>query len=138
MFRDLLESVLKLNLTMGQVHVLFCLRRAGRCSGRQLAQQLAISPAAVVQVCDRLQEQGYIQREPDTEDRRITWLSLTPRSETLFETMLAAKRTRLGPALAALGPSDRATLVRILERLTEELNAGGVVAHDSEAPPPVH
>src|SRR2546430_3669739 len=70
---DLMEVFSRLNVTIPQLRVLHVIRKQERISGRQLARELNVSPGAVVQLCDRLQEQGYVERVPDTDDRRVTW-----------------------------------------------------------------
>src|SRR5919201_1615049 len=70
---DLMEVFSRLNVTIPQLRVLHIIRKEQRVSGRQLARELSVSPGAVVQLCDRLQEQGYVERVPDTDDRRVTW-----------------------------------------------------------------
>ena len=117
------EAFSHLNLTLPQFRVLHAIRKEGRVSGRQLARELKVSPGAVVQLCDRLQEQGYVERVPDQEDRRVTWFRLTPPAQALFEEMLAVRRSRLGHALAGLSQQDRDDLSRILVTLTERIES---------------
>src|ERR671923_1210960 len=74
---DLMDVFSRLNVTIPQLRVLHIIRKEERVSGRQLARELDVSPGAVVQLCDRLQEQGYVERVPDTGDRRVTWFQLT-------------------------------------------------------------
>lgn len=111
-----MELLLKLNLTMPQLRTLQTIDRLGRASGRQLAHELGISPASVVPLCDRLEEQGYIERVRDTDDRRICWFQLTPAGVGVREHR-SAIRSRLFPVLAKLSPSDRECLVRLLDSL---------------------
>jgi len=92
-------------------------------SGRQLAKELGITPAAVVPLCDRLEEQGYIQRARDSSDRRIWWSQLTPRGQDIFERVTAVPRGRIGPALSSLSEDDRRNLARILNTLADALTA---------------
>ena len=120
---EMFEVFSHLNLTLPQFRVLHSIRKEGRVSGRRLARELNVSPGAVVQLCDRLQEQGYLERVPDLEDRRVTWFQLTPSAQALFEEMLALRRSRLGQALGRLSEQDREALTRILGELAELLEA---------------
>jgi DNA-binding MarR family transcriptional regulator len=120
---DLMDVFFGLNITFPQFRVLHLVRREGRVSGRQLARELGVSPGAVVQLCDRLQEQGSLERVPDTEDRRVTWFQLTETAQGLFEEMLAMRRSRLVPALARLGEQDRRSLTRMLGEVAEVLES---------------
>jgi MarR family transcriptional regulator, organic hydroperoxide resistance regulator len=120
---DLIEVFSGLSITFPQFRVLHAIRKEGRVSGRQLARELDVSPGAVVQLCDRLQEQGYVERVPDTEDRRVTWFQLTRTSQALFEEMLALRRSRLVPALSRLSEGDRQSLTRILGDMAEVMES---------------
>jgi DNA-binding MarR family transcriptional regulator len=114
---------LELNLTMAQVHLLHAVRRLGRVSGRQLATELDVSPAAVVPVCDRLAQQGWIERVRDANDRRIIWLQLTPSGLELVDGFAGRGKARLTSALLRMSDDDRAALVRSLEALATALES---------------
>jgi DNA-binding MarR family transcriptional regulator len=120
---DLMEVFSRLNVTLPQLRVLHIIRREERVSGRQLARELNVSPGAVVQLCDRLQEQGYVERVPDTDDRRVTWFQLTGTARALFEELLAIRRSRLAPALGRLSEKDMETLTRILGEMADVLES---------------
>jgi len=120
---DLMEVFSRLNVTLPQLRVLHIIRKEERVSGRQLARELNVSPGAIVQLCDRLQEQGYVERVPDTEDRRVTWFQLTESARALFEELLAIRRSRLAPALARLSEKDMESLTRILGEMADVLES---------------
>jgi DNA-binding MarR family transcriptional regulator len=129
---DLMDVFSRLNVTIPQLRVLHLIRKGQRVSGRQLARELNVSPGAVVQLCDRLQEQGYVERVPDTGDRRVTWFQLTDSARTLFEEVWAVRRSRLAPALASLGGADAESLVRIINQVADALEA----ERRKDVPPP--
>jgi DNA-binding MarR family transcriptional regulator len=122
---EMMRVWLDLNVSMAQFQVLFHIWRHGRRSGRQLADQLGVTPGAVVGLCDRLAELGYVERERDRSDRRISWLMLTPAGVDMFERITAVPRSRLGPALAGLSAADRDDLTRVLNHLADALEAAG-------------
>jgi DNA-binding MarR family transcriptional regulator len=124
---------LELNLTMAQVHVLHAVRRCGRVSGRGLAAELGVSPAAVVPVCDRLEQQGYVERARDRTDRRILWLQLTPAGQELIDGFGSRGRARVMRALLALSEQDRQDLVRSLEALAAALESAPPLAEADES-----
>jgi DNA-binding MarR family transcriptional regulator len=114
---------LELNITMAQLHVLHAVRRRGRVSGRQLAAELGVSPAAVVPVCDRLAQQGWIERSRDESDRRINWLQLTPSGLELVDGFAGRGKARITGALLRMPDDERAALVRSLDALATALEA---------------
>jgi DNA-binding MarR family transcriptional regulator len=84
---------------------------------------------------DRLEELGYVRRVPDQDDRRQTWLELTPKAKRLFERMWGMGAAKMAAAIAQLVPSDRAELSRLLNQVADrmEANAGGAVQRRSPA-----
>ena len=95
----------------------------GRQTGRELAKRLSVTPGTLVSLVDRIEEQGYLRRVPDLEDRRVTWLELTPKAEKLFERLWGMGAVRIAGAVARLLPNERADLRRLLGRLAENLQA---------------
>jgi DNA-binding MarR family transcriptional regulator len=110
-------------LTMAQFRALMTIRRWGRQTGRELAGRLHVTPGTLVPMVDRLEEQGYVRRVPDRDDRRLTWLELTPKADRLFQRMWSMGAARIGAAISQLVPKDRAELRRLLNRLAEHLEA---------------
>ena len=61
------------NVTILQIRVLSLLAgHAEGLSGRALASLLGVGPSAVTPLVDRLVDHGYVRREEDRLDRRIT------------------------------------------------------------------
>jgi MarR family transcriptional regulator, organic hydroperoxide resistance regulator len=131
-FGDNAHTFLDLDLTMGQFRALVAVRRAGRLSGRELAAKLRVNPATVVPHIDRLEELGYLKRVPDLEDRRLTWLELTPKGDTLFRTLWAGGISRIASAISHLTPPDRQSFKRLLEKIADHLEAHALNADASE------
>jgi MarR family transcriptional regulator, organic hydroperoxide resistance regulator len=49
----------------------------GRATSADLARRALIAPATVTGIVDTLEKAGYVTRERDTTDRRITWVVIT-------------------------------------------------------------
>jgi DNA-binding MarR family transcriptional regulator len=120
---ETVEFWLQLRVTTSQFHALHTIRRHGRVSGRQLACALGVSPAAVVALCDRLEQQGYVARVREPSDRRVCWVELTCAGEEVFEGLVSIGRSHLAPALARLSSGDREFLTCGLNALAEALAA---------------
>lgn len=131
-FGDMARTFIDLDLTMGQFRTLVAVRRAGRLSGRELAARLRVNPASVVPHVDRLEELGYLRRVPDLDDRRLTWLELTPRGDLLFSTLTAARLARMANAFSALTRPDRQTFRKLLEKVADHLEAQAASADASD------
>ena len=113
-----------LDLTMAQFRALVTIRRWGRMSGRELAGRLSVTPGTLVPLLDRLEEAGYLKRVPDTEDRRLTWLELTSKGDRLFVRLFGLGARRMMTAISRLSTSDRELFKRLVNQITEHLEAG--------------
>jgi DNA-binding MarR family transcriptional regulator len=120
---DTARFFMDVELTMPQFRALVMVRRYGRQTGRELARRLRVTPGTLVPLFDRLEEQGYLRRVPDLEDRRLTWLELTPKAERLFQRLWGMGAVRVAGAIARLLPKERADLRRLLGRVAEHLDA---------------
>jgi|SRR5690242_1319017 len=118
---DTARFFMDVELTMPQFRALVTIRRWGRQTGRELAGRLHVTPGTLVPLVDRLEEQGYVKRVPDKDDRRLTWLELTPKAERLFQRLWGMGAVRMAGAVARLLPAERADLRRLLSRVAENL-----------------
>jgi DNA-binding MarR family transcriptional regulator len=123
------------DLTMAQFRALVAIRRWGRQTGRELARRLNVTPGTLVPMFDRLEDLGYVRRVPDQDDRRQTWLELTPKAERLFQRMWGMGAAKIASAIAQLVPSDRAELRRLMNQVADrmESNAAGTIQKRSQA-----
>ena len=92
--------------------------------GRELAGRLSVTPGTLVPLLDRLEEAGYLKRVPDTEDRRLTWLELTSKGDRLFVRLFGLGARRMMTAISRLSTSDRELFKRLVNQITEHLEAG--------------
>jgi len=73
-----------LGLNVRQRLVIQCLGVEGGRSMASLAQQLGVTPSTMTGLVDRLEEQGFVRREPHASDRRATVLRLSRKGEKAF------------------------------------------------------
>jgi DNA-binding MarR family transcriptional regulator len=121
---ETMRFFMDVELTMPQFRALVMIRRWGPQTGRELARRLHVTPGTLVPLVDRLEEQGYLRRVPDKEDRRLTWLETTPKTDRLFQRLWGMGAARISAAIAQLVPKDRAELKRLMTRVAEHLEAG--------------
>jgi DNA-binding MarR family transcriptional regulator len=88
-----------------------------------LAQAINADKSRIIGVLDDLQERELIQRQPDTADRRVHLLSLTPGGDRLRRSVEAAIRDTEQEVLATLPPADREAFLRSLKALYERYRA---------------
>ena len=83
----------EVQVTLPQIRVLSAGRPRRRAERPALASMLGVGPSAVTPLVDRLVDHGYVRREEDRQDRRVTRLLLTPEgAAVLTRWRLAAAR----------------------------------------------
>jgi len=108
--------------------VLASLRRSGppyQLTPTELYREMMLSSGAMTNRIDRLEEAGFVSREPDPSDRRGTLVRLTKKGKALVDaatTKHVANEERL---LAALAPREQLQLNELLRTLLLSLGDEG-------------
>jgi len=76
---------------------------------RELADRLQLRHHSVVELVDRAQVEGLVQRDADPDDARAVRVGLTDRGELLLGRLSALHRDELGRMEAVLTPPRRRT-----------------------------
>ncbi|WP_295529212.1 MarR family transcriptional regulator [uncultured Pseudacidovorax sp.] len=84
-----------------------------------LCRELRSSTPRLSLVVDRLVKRGLVQRIPNDQDRRVQFLVLTAEGVAITEKALAAASKMEAELMGRLSPAERATLFRLLTRLSE-------------------
>lgn len=100
------------------VHVL----REGGVTQARLAERLEIEPISVSRLVDRMEQAGWVARQPDPGDRRIKVIIATQSTRQLQAEIKAIARSVYAEALAGLAPQARETLLCGLTTLNETLS----------------
>lgn len=82
-----------------------------------LATGANMSPQAMGELVDELEELGYVERKPDPTDRRAKLIVLTPRGRQCIEAGIATIQGIESRLDEILGPRGHASLRRLLTRL---------------------
>jgi len=85
-----------------------------------IAERLAVVPRTVTDLVDGVEAAGLVARQPDPEDRRSTFVTLTADGRLLLDRLEVARRASAEQAFGRLDPADRAVLLRLLRGLTDE------------------
>ena len=110
-----------LDLTMSQFKALMLIAATGGLSGRDLARRFGVGPSAITAIVDRLVQRGYVRREEDVHDRRISWSRPTPTALSLFQQVNAGHDEQLHEILSSMAPDQ----LEIVERALTVLRDAG-------------
>ncbi|MCC9311004.1 MarR family transcriptional regulator [Kitasatospora sp. RB6PN24] len=112
-------------LPMAQVEVLQSLGEAQPARAGELAERLRLAPNTVSGLISRLLEAGLVDRGTDATDRRRAAVRLTTAGVEALAAWQHAHERRIGTALDALAPEQRAALraaLPAMAALVEELH----------------
>ena len=120
-------------ITLPQLKVLGLLLSQGHAvSGRELAGLLGVGPSAVTPLVDRLVDHGYVRREEDQHDRRITRLLVTDAGVELLRRMMAGRREIMADLLRQLDAEELATVDKALDLLIAAIGRSQGAAGQSQ------
>ena len=106
-----------LALPMSQCKVLALLARHEGISQARLADLTETDPMTLVRTLDRMQQDEWIERRPDPEDRRAHRLYLREAARPMMNRMWKLADQARQEALSALSPAEREQLLALLERV---------------------
>ena len=105
----------------GQQYVLLCLWAEDGLTPGEIARRLNLATPTVTRATARMEAAGLLSRRADEGDRRLVRLFLTERGRDLEE-VIGREMSQLSErALTSLDLSERATLVRTLDRIRRNL-----------------
>ena len=85
---------------------------------KTLTEELKINPSSVSELITKLQNDGYVKRTVDPEDKRATLITLTELGEARAAELQDEKSEMLGKAFANLTDDEKEQLIALLEKLT--------------------
>lgn len=104
-------------LTSSQFGTLEALYHIGPLHQKDIAAKLLRSGGNVVMVVDNLEKRDLVKRRRDTEDRRCTWVELTPAGRLLIEGLFPRVLERIVDCLSVLTPKERIELHHLCRKL---------------------
>jgi DNA-binding MarR family transcriptional regulator len=90
----------------------------------ELAAREGVTQPCITRLVDRLEQRGWVKREPDPADARVVLVTLTDRGHETLDHLRSEYRALMHEEMAALPARDVRTLARaieILDQLIERL-----------------
>ncbi len=113
-----------LGLHRGQPPLILALWEKDGRTHTELAEYLYVTPATVTKMVQRMESAGFVQRQPDTEDQRISRVTLTESGRQTGRELNALFHTLDAETFAGLTQEERTILHRFLLRVRENLLRG--------------
>jgi DNA-binding MarR family transcriptional regulator len=120
-FRDRAEEWLKpMDLTWESFSILAALRRSGKpyeLRPTDMYREALLSSGAITNRIDGVERKGWVERRPDTVDRRVTIVRLTAAGKTVIDKALDMHFRELSKLLGGMTRGDRDDLGTLLGKL---------------------
>ena len=115
------EALAPYDITFRQFQVLGWLVYDGDLSQADLAERLMVEPPTLVGILDRMQRDGWIERQTSVADRRRRLVKLTEAAEPIWQQVVACLRRMREQATRGMTGDEVATLVTLLHRVQQNL-----------------
>ena len=106
----------------GQIPVLGLLAHKDGLSQREIAEHLRIKPPTVNVTVQRLEKAGFLYREADEKDQRISRIYLTEKGKQAKENGMKKVKENEKILLSGLSDAELCLLRRMLEQITENID----------------
>jgi DNA-binding MarR family transcriptional regulator len=116
------------DLTLTQSSALASIVRRGPLTLGELAARENVAPPTVTKAVGALEALGFVSRETDPDDRRVTRVTATAAGRRHLDEVVSVRTAWLEARLAALPASDRGRLLDaldVLESLSDEPPGSG-------------
>jgi DNA-binding MarR family transcriptional regulator len=117
------ERLLRLGVSMAQLHIMFTLQRSGEMTMSRLADVLNVSDSNATGLIDRLEERGFIERQRVSTDRRVVLVRVTPDGEAMLREVDALSDELLRSVLTRLPASQLRGVAAAIAALREAVDS---------------
>jgi DNA-binding MarR family transcriptional regulator len=104
-------------LSMWGYSVLLALDETPMRTQAALAAAIGADKTRIIPVLDELQRQGYIERRPDPDDRRVRLLAITDSGRSVKDAVQEKIQRGEERWLGTLSTADRRAFLRVLQQL---------------------
>ena len=108
-----------IGLSPSQLTALTTIHRHNAMTLGELAEYERVAPPSITKVVAKLEAAGYVVREPDPNDGRVSRVRATPAGEALLDESRKRKDAWLAARLAQLTADERERLAAALDVLEE-------------------
>lgn len=105
-------------LTPTQFSALLRISQQGKVSQNHLGRLAGMDVATVKGVVERLKDKGFVELKPDLEDKRRLVIFLSEKGENIVQGLEEVGMKITEETLSPLNEAERATLVKLLHKLT--------------------
>ena len=111
------------DITASKLAALATVEKHGPITLGDLAAFEQVQPPSMTRIVARLEEQGYVVREPDADDKRVVRVRVTPNGIEVLAAMRTRRTAFLAQRVERFTDEERAALaaaIPLLERILED------------------
>jgi DNA-binding MarR family transcriptional regulator len=112
----------KQDLSHTEIVALFVMNKRQTSRVTELATIIGVPASTLTGILDRLVAQGYLEREPDPDDRRSLILKAAPKLKTFIRGLMAPMENRLKEVFRAMPEARLERLIADLQFVLEQLD----------------
>ena len=109
----------RFNLGSGQIRFLLALHGEKKINLEHLTEQLNVDKATTTRAIKKLESEGYVEREQDNRDHRISQIHLTTKGEELLPEIMNILKELTDALTTGLSQEDVEMVFDILKRMSE-------------------
>lgn len=117
------ERLVRLGISMTQLHVMHLLEHHGELAMSRLAETLDVSVSAATGLVDRVEERGFVERIRVSEDRRVVMVRITDTGRQMLEDVELLRVGIIGQVLDELDQAQLAGLASAMADLRSAVEA---------------
>jgi len=121
--RDILSDF---DITTPQFLALVVLKDRPGITMGELCERLYLACSTATDLIDRMEKNGYLERNRDADDRRVIRLSITEKGQNIIDQVINARRRYVYSILKQLTQEEIDQLAQALEKLDALMVAGKV------------
>lgn len=116
------QAGIKPDISPLHFEIMGLLRNEGTLYAAEIGERLCIARAHMTSLVDRLVELGFVERQMDSSDRRVTNLVLTDKGKTVLEEHRSKMRNAVKETLTCLSDEELKSLSDSLRNIRDILS----------------
>lgn len=104
-------------ITRIQWIALYYLKTKGKISQRDLSNLMNVADSSAGRLLDRLERDGFIKRERDVEDRRVTYITLTKEGDRLICELMPIGDEFINDLMKGISEEELRTYEKVLKKM---------------------
>lgn len=111
----------KIGITITQSKVIFTLYLHSGLTQRELADKIGVESPTLVPIIDKMEDDGYVQRKLDPQDRRIKRVYTTSKTDLLWDSMMECATHLRKVSIKEVSEQEIKLALGVVKKITENL-----------------